>query len=218
MKLTERDISSLVKDKISLLKHGKKLQIKIIFRKIRYYLVLVTDNQRTDKKIIKLLALWRKKHEQWFPAIFPVTLEGTEKWLRDKVVNEPDRILFMIKVKNRYIGHIGLYRFNFQKRICEIDNIVRGVNLYPGIIEDAIRHMICWGRVEFGIKTYMLSTTSDNIRAIRLYRKLDFTEVKRTPMIRIVKSDRIEWQNAPKGYKGTIKRYSVVMKLPYEKI
>jgi RimJ/RimL family protein N-acetyltransferase len=217
MKRNKNNIKSCsIKEKIYLLKHGKRLNIKVIFGKVNYFLLLISDQHELDKQLIKLLALWRKQHEHWFPAIFPVTLEGTKRWLRDKVINEPGRILFMIKVKNQYIGHIGLYRFNSQNNSCEIDNIVRGVNRYPGIMENAISHLMRWGQTEFGIKTFMLSTASDNKKALRLYLRLGFFEVKRLPMIRIIKSDRIEWQNAPKEYTGIIKRHNIIMKRPYE--
>lgn len=210
--------SGSIRDKIYLFKHGKNTKINAVFGSVRYSLILLSESHVSDTRLIKLLASWRRMHERWFPAVFPVTLHGTRGWLRDKVIQEPDRILFMIKIKNHYIGHIGLYRFNFRNNSCEIDNIVRGIDEYPGIMANAICRMMRWGRTEFGITTYELTTTSDNKKALNLYQKLGFTEVKRIPLIRIAKPDRIEWQNAPKTYSGTIKRYNVVMKLPYEKI
>lgn len=219
MKPIKRDIySTSVKDRIYSVKHGKGLKIKAVFGNVNYYLTLISERHISDIPLIKLLALWRKKHEQLFLAIFPITLEGTKQWLRERVINEPDRILFMIEVKNQYIGHIGLYRFNFQNMSYEIDNNVRGVDRYPGIMGNALRHMMRWAKIEFGVNTFNVQTTSNNKKALRLYQRLGFVEAKRIPMIRIVKSDRIEWQNAPGGYKGIIKLYRVVMNLPHEKI
>lgn len=209
---------SSIKDKIYRFKHGKGLKIKVVFGNISYYLILVTDRRESDKQLIKLLALWRKKHEQLFLAIFSVTLEGTKRWLRDRVINQPDRILFMIRVKNQYIGHIGLYRFNFRNNSCDIDNVIRGVDRYPGIMGNALGYMMRWAKTEFGIKTFMVPTTSNNKRALRFYQRLGFTEVKRIPMIRVITSGRIEWKNAPNEYKGPVKLYKIIMSLPYEKI
>jgi RimJ/RimL family protein N-acetyltransferase len=207
---------NMVTEKLYLFKHGRQTKISSVFTTVRYTLEAISDNQESDKTLITLLAEWRKKYEVWFPAIFPITFEGTKRWLKDKVIDEQDRILFMIRVHNEYIGHVGLYRFDFKQNSCEIDNIVRGSDRYPGIMEDAIKTMMRWGHAEFGVTTYMLSTTSDNSRALRLYGRLGFVEMKRIPLIRVVKCDRIEWQNAPKGYNKRIQRFDVIMKLPYE--
>ncbi len=207
-----------IKDKIYLFKHEKDLKIKAVFGSVNYYLDAISKRQGSDKQIISLLAAWRKKHEQLFLAIFPVTLKGTGQWLRDQVINQPDRILFMIRVKNQYIGHIGLNRFNSQHNTYDIDNVIRGVDRYPGIMGNALGHMMRWAKTELGIKTFIVPTTSNNSKALRLYQKLGFTEVKRIPLIKVVTSDRIEWKNAPSEYKGPVKLYKVIMSLPYEKI
>lgn len=207
-----------VTDKIHLFKHKKDLKIKAVFEGVNYYLYVISKRQGSDKQIIKLLASWRKKHEQLFLAIFPVTLKGTSQWLRDQVINHPDRILFMIRVKNQYIGHVGLNRYNSQNNSYDIDNVIRGVDRYPGIMGNALSHMMRWAKTELGIKRFIVPTTSNNKKALRLYKRLGFTEVKRIPMIKVVTSDRIEWENAPYGYKGPVKLYKVIMSLPYEEI
>jgi len=208
---------------IKILKRIKKsrnnsLIIRKQYDSVSYALVPVTHDELKDSHLIGLLAFWRKRHESWFPAQFPVTLQGTKKWLKAKVLDEPDRLLFMLRVKNQYIGHIGLYRFDFLKKTCEIDNIIRGKKIYPGIMEQAIHEMMVWGKEILGVKRYALETTSDNTKALNLYYRLHFSETKRIPLIRVKKDDRIEWQEAPKRYSGTIARYTVFMEEDYEKI
>lgn len=189
------------------------IRIKCNFGKLKYNLLLLTKESINNPKIIKLLSLWREKHEFWFQSQFKVTFDGTQKWLKDRVVNTPDRLLFMIKVKNRYIGHIGLFRFDFNKKTCEIDNIVRGVNLYPGIMSNAIEYMMSWGKTELGLKNYTLETTSDNQKAISLYTKLGFYEYKRIPLVETNDKGYNEWKPAPKNYNNFIKRYEIFMKI-----
>lgn len=186
--------------------------IKCTFNKINYELILLTKASTKDKRIIKLLANWRKKHEFWFPSQFKITLEGTQKWLQEKVIDTPDRLLFMIKVKNKFIGHIGLFRFNFKNQTCDLDNIVRGVNQYPGIMADALSYLMKWGKKELQIKNYTLETSSDNQKAIVLYNKLGFYKYKETPLIQIKNKGYNEWIDAPKNYKKNIKRYRIFMK------
>ena len=91
-------------------------------------------SHQEDQEIIRLCAKWRKQHEDWFPARFTVTVDGTARWLKNGVVETPDRLLFMISVNEAYLGHVGLFRFEFDDEDCEIDNIVRGEAGYPGLM------------------------------------------------------------------------------------
>lgn len=211
MKYTKKQILQKIK-KIKYLPFSRT-SINCSFDKLHYKLLPLTDNCVKDTNIIKLLAKWRKKHEFWFSAQFKITLEGTKIWLKQKVVDATDRLLFMIQVADKYIGHIGLFRFNFDNFTCEIDNIVRGESLYPGIMTNAIVNMMKWGKKTLRLKGYTLETSSDNIRALKLYKRLGFVEFKRTPAIQVKKDDRMEWIEAPKDYKGKIKRHFVFMKL-----
>lgn len=183
------------------------------FDKLHYKLILLTDDCVKDTNIIKLLAKWRKKHEFWFPAQFKITAEGTKIWLKQKVIDTVDRLLFIIQVDSKYIGHVGLFRFNFDKSTCEIDNIIRGESPFPGIITNAITYMMDWGKKELGLKGYTLETSSDNLRALKLYKRLGFIEFRRIPAIHVKRKDRMEWIEAPQNYKGIIKRYFVFMEL-----
>lgn len=189
------------------------IKIECIFGELKYDLLLLTEDCTNDLKIIRLLSLWRKKHELWFQSQFKVTTKGTQKWLKDKVIETPDRLLFMIKVKDRYIGHVGLFRFDFKNFTCEIDNIVRGVNLYPGIMFNAVSNMMAWGKKELELNDYTLETTSDNIKAISLYNKLGFYEYKKIPLIETNLRGYNEWIIAPKNYDKTINRYQIFMKI-----
>jgi RimJ/RimL family protein N-acetyltransferase len=79
---------------------------------------------------------------------------------------------------NNYFGHIGLFKFNYNKRRCEIDNIVRGIeNIHPGAMETSIRTMMKWARESLGVVDLYLKVFSDNERALHLYKKLGFVEV-----------------------------------------
>ncbi len=176
-------------------------------------LILLTKDSLEDKKIVPLLAKWRKKHEFWFPTQFPVTLERTQAWLKDRVIAVPDRLLFMIRVKGAYIGHIGFFRFDLLQRSCEIDNIVRGEPGFPGLMTHAVTTMMAWGRNTLGLTNYSLQTTSDNARALRFYERLGFHETKRVPLMYTKTAGGGVWVEAPNDYKGNIARYDVYMSL-----
>lgn len=187
-------------------------QIKFRYQENEFILVPVTKKFIDNRKILTLLARWRKKHEKWFPAIFRVTVRGTKKWLKTGVLDQKDRLLFVIKANGDYIGNIGLFRFDFGNMECEIDNIVRGSDNYPGIMTEAVSKMMKWGREELGIKRYRLTTFADNIRAQRLYKRLGFRNYKLIPMVSKRSKDRTDWIEADKKYSGKIKRYNLYMR------
>jgi perosamine synthetase len=178
----------------------------------RFNLVFLTRECQENARIIHLLTKWRKKHEKWFLAQFPVTDARTKKWFRERLMDDSDRLLFMISVRGTYIGHVGLNRFDFCHETCEIDNIVRGEGGYPGIMESAIKTMMRWGRKKLKIKGYTLSTSSDNERALRLYKRLGFVVTKQMPLVYKKTKGGGEWVTAPKEYSGTIARFDVHMK------
>jgi RimJ/RimL family protein N-acetyltransferase len=187
--------------------------IKCNFAYSDYRLSLLTAKHLNNQDITCLLTKWRKQHEWWFPAQFNVTEEGTARWLKSQVIETPDRLLFMIESDGTYIGHIGLFRFDFEKNECEIDNIVRGDDAFPGIMSDAIAQMMQWGRTTLGLRGYELQTFSDNEKSLALYDRLGFREVKRVPLIQVKGEDRVDWIDAPEEYNGSIERYNVFMVL-----
>lgn len=190
--------------------------IKCNFNGLPYSLLPLTKECVNDDQLMGLLSNWRKKHEKWFQAQFEVTIEGTRKWFTNQLISTPDRILFMININNEYIGHLGLFRFDFETITCEIDNIVRGKKQYPGIMQNAIQHMMQWGRDVLCLEGYSLQVMSDNLPALRLYNKLGFEELKRVPLMRESFEGRVEWNPVPSSYEFPIEKHNVFMVLENE--
>lgn len=201
--------------KLHALKHAPRdsWSLECRFKDTAYRLIPVTLDHCGDMAMAETLAAWREKHAWWFPAQFKVTVEGTGRWLKNGVVETPDRLLFMISVNDRYMGHVGLFRFEFDTRSCEIDNIVRGESGYPGLIGDAITSMMRWGSAQLGLKGFTLQTFADNEKSLALYARLGFREVKRVPLLKIEAEDRVEWVDPPPDYSGPVERSNVFMVL-----
>jgi len=176
----------------------------------------LTRDRVEDDIIINLLVRWRKENQFWFRDMFDVTVDSTKKWYIDQLTNKGDRISFMIKVKDNYIGHIGLNRFDFDNSSCSLDNIIRGESLYKGIMFETISYLHEWGRDILEIDKYTLETCSNNYRALNLYKNLGYVEIKRDPMRAIETSSGIEWVSTPKNYKDNINRYNIHMEKTYE--
>ena len=155
--------------------------IRCYFDDMQYDMILMTADCGNNKYLMKTIGIWRKQNESAFVNQFPFSVEGTTKWFKEYVINMPDRLLFLINVKGEYIGHLGLYRFNFARHTCEIDNIVRGRAKYPGLMGSAVFCMMEWGKDNLDLRRYTLKVLSDNDRAIRFYTRLWFKEHSRIP-------------------------------------
>ncbi len=172
-----------------------------------------------DSDVVSLLAEWRQANKDSFPTQFKVTMEGTKKWLDEQVINKSDRILFMVYSNGKPIGHMGLALFNYHYRFCEIDNVVRGSEDAKGIMTLALNAIIRWAFEELGLSFLSLRVFSDNARAIALYQRCGFLEVKRIPLERIEENDAVKFIEIPYGSMKRPDRYFALMSLqnPHEK-
>jgi len=175
---------------------------------------LTWDSVHNDNEI-RLLARWREKANPYFQSQFEVTLEGTRRWLVNGLLEVEDRILFMIDIPGGVsIGHVGLFRFDFCKRSCEIDNIIRGVeSVYPGIMGLSIITMLKWAFARLKIRDSRLRVISPNPRAIKLYKKIGYREIGRIPLKKTTKGKSIIWEEYSPGSSEEIERYFLTMEL-----
>jgi len=137
-----------------------------------------------DENLIKTLACWRGDNLDAYPTRFPVTIEGTEKWLSGKLLDVPDRILFL--VKDRYgndVGHLGFANCVNDDGMMEVDNVVRGVkDTAPGIMRDAMLSILQWARTTLWPEGFYLRVLASNTHAIGFYEDLGFRETNRTAL------------------------------------
>jgi RimJ/RimL family protein N-acetyltransferase len=170
----------------------------------------VTHEHLHDKELIHALTEWREKSAWFFPSQFTVTVEGTEKWLLHQLLQKKDRILFLIKIEDTTVGHMGLYTFNYSEESCEIDNVVRGLSEYPGIMSNALAALISWTFSDLKIKNLYLRVFEDNPRAIALYERLGFVTVRRIPLVKHISDTMTSWEESDSIKKA--ERYFILMK------
>jgi len=162
------------------------------------------DNDK-NREIIRLLTKWRDASNVWFPAIFKVTEESTQKWLKEKVIEQPDRLLFMVETPyGMPFGHMGLYR-------GEADNFIRGRDdLVKGGMTRALEAMLKWASDDLRLEMLHLKVFADNRRAMGLYNRCGFREIGRIPMKKVENNDSIIWEETLDN-SGQAERYLCVM-------
>lgn len=163
-----------------------------------FQLRVVTRSVLTDNHFIKFLNDWRKKNQEWFPSQFPVSVPRTKRWAKEQVLEKPDRILFFIenKLNGKPIGHMGLYRFDYQNGSLEIDNVIRGVDDKDskGVMTEALSALISWTNTYIKPKKLLLSVFLDNKKAVSLYERVGFTEQMKIPLAKTTRGGITYWE------------------------
>jgi RimJ/RimL family protein N-acetyltransferase len=149
-------------------------------------LVPVCAAHAADAALIATCAAWREATSFAFPTQFPVTLEGTGRWLTQRILGAPDRMLFLVQdAAGELVGHIGCAVADADG--IEIENVVRGVDgAGPGLMSQAMVALTAWIESALGASTIVLKVFEDNDHAVRFYRRLGYVEAGREPLRRHV--------------------------------
>jgi perosamine synthetase len=160
------------------------------------YLLPVCELHASDKVLIAQLADWRAENAFAYPSQFPVTIDGTAFWLRNKLLDVEDRLLFLVlDPYGRAVGHLGYANALNDQCEMEIDNVVRGVkDENKGIMFSAMQSVLDWAEELIGPRRIFLRVFSDNDHAIQFYRKLGFVDGELLPLRKFVEGDDVYYR------------------------
>jgi len=171
-------------------------------------------NTKMSKENIQLLTKWRKKHLYSFGSKFEPSEDRTKKWLKEQIIEKPDRILFLIIYNNKKIGHIGLCNFNRSSNSGEIDNVLRGRKIGPyNIMEIALRSILRLGFEYFELSKIWLKVFSDNYKAINLYERSGLLTIKSSPIKRFFVKDGWNWREVKLRKNSLPERFFSIMEI-----
>ncbi len=169
----------------SLINASSKFQVD---RK-EYLLVPFTLLDLSQENHHLLLKKWREANQFAYPTRFPVTLEGTKKWLEKAVLDNESRVLFWITDSNLIrLGHIGLLYLP-ETSSFEVDNVLRGEAGHPGLMTEAMRCLENLVETELSLETISLRVLESNTHAVAFYENLNYKEVMKTPLMEVREGD-----------------------------
>ena len=177
------------------------------------FLVPISELHAVDESLIKDMSKWRSDNSYVYPTQFTVTEEGTKKWLRSQVLDNPSRILFLLvdNFSNR-IGHLGYANCLNDNAEMEIDNVVRGVgNICPGIMTNAMQVLLDWADEKLLPRKIYLKVFDDNNKAIAFYEKLGFKPEEKIPLRKKESDDKIEFVPLGKDDNATPDKFFLQM-------
>lgn len=97
---TARIYRQAVRRTFSFLKQTKELRDlyakSIPLEDDKGFLVPVCELHASDHRLISTLAKWREENAFAYPTQFPVTIDSTAFWLRARLLDVEDRILFLV--------------------------------------------------------------------------------------------------------------------------
>lgn len=168
---------------------------------------------------IKLLTMWRNQYWDGFLEKFTATEEGTKKWLMNQVVNNPDRILFMIFLNGEKIGHVGTNRYDEKTNSAELDNMIRGVrNGYSGLMRKIEIAMLEWMFSDLKLSSIGGRLWSDNYKMLNCHIKCGWLAIGVMPFKKVITSDGFLWEEVElKSEYEHGERYFLVIKLSPER-
>ncbi len=141
----------------------------------RGLLVPVCELHADDSRLIAAFGRWREANASAFPTQFPVTDEGTARWLRHGVLDKQDRLLFLVCDRHGHpVGHLGFAGALDGDRALEVDNVVRGEQGEPGLMSAALAALLRWAGELFCPREIDLRVFADNTHAIAFYERLGF--------------------------------------------
>ena len=154
-----------------------------------------------DPELIELLGAWRVRNMHVYPTQFPVSFEGTATWLQERLLEVPDRILFLIcEPGGRPIGHGGIDEALADSATARLDNVMRGVDdAPPGLMRTAVTALIEWTWATIAPDTIWAKVFSDNEPVIRLLHGLGFEDQGLSPLRRAQSGERITFEPAEDG-------------------
>jgi len=171
-----------------------------------------------SEETIQLLTEWRNKYYDGFLEKFTSTFERTKDWLKTQVIENPDRILFMIYLNGKKIAHVGTFRYSEKTNSAELDNMIRGVRgSHPGLMQKVEKIVLKWMFEDLKLSKIEGRLFSDNYKMLKVHNICGWLTVGNIPLKRIVTKDGWKWKETklkPGEYPA---RYFLKIELPKER-
>lgn len=182
---------------------------------VGYLRPVIADFETAMPDCVALFSSWRAENPSLSPARFPITCDRTRNWLQKLVIDNDNRIVFMVQsVNGVYVGHIGLAAFDDAHSAAEIDSVLKGTKTgYPRMMEYALRALVDWGKRALGLCHITLEVLWDNQHAIEYYKRCGFSEETLIPLEKEMFDDEIKWHPCADLKRRDAEKYYLCMRL-----
>jgi hypothetical protein len=143
--------------------------------KVIGWLIPITEKLADNDEIVDSLVKWRQKYLHFFLTQFKPSRERTRNWLKNTVIIDDSRILFLVLDEDRQLtGNYGVC--NICRDTAELDNTIRGEK--RGDRRLMFYSELClmnWLYNEVGVNEIYVQVCSSNTKAIEHHRSVGFS-------------------------------------------
>ena len=147
-----------------------------------FLLVPLSHMHIQNSKIVEELCNLRNDFISIYPNSSPADFSSTQIWLKELVISNDSRILFLVvDKKNRIHGHLGLWQRDDLN--LELDNVLKAPHSkVPGLFGAAVIAIEKWINELVNVSELNLRVLESNEHAIKFYVKNGYSEISRKPM------------------------------------
>ena len=197
-------------------KHGSVDFLKIKFGLGEIILKLVDTSDET----VSLLYNLRKKYRKMFATDFEMTEDKTRNWIKNLILGNSGRILFMIYFDNKKIGCIGNGGYDEKNNSSRLDNMMKDplCNL-SGAMTIVEKVYLKWMFDDLKLSKITGFLFSDNSRMINIHKKCGWITVNVVPIKKIFTEEETRWEEiTTKPNNENVERYFNKIELTRENI
>jgi hypothetical protein len=179
-------------------------------------IVPIDHSMANDLIVLKQLTNWRKNNATNFFTQFLPTIDRTRLWLRDVVLPDPTKILFLVEdTDGRRVGQFGLCGITTED--AELDNAIRGESGgHPQLFYFVELTIIRFCFEYLGVKRVVGNLFSNNIIALLLHKKIGFTVEKTLFLQKTVDQDGVQFHTVENIEQSNTKIWQLYITLDYE--
>ena len=147
---------------------------------------------RVNDEDLSLLAKWRKfATKSFFTWIKPSKVDMSQ-WLKEYKDSEKHHIFILERSNGVPIGQMALYNTEPDLSRAEFGYMIRGDQKAPkGLMTIGASALLRWGFEFLGLEEIYLMVFSDNIPAIKIYKRLGFKVVSNLSYVRKISPNKI---------------------------
>ena len=136
----------------------------------------------SNQDLVQRLSNLRNDVIHIYPNASLSTLESTQKWLKDYVIQNEERILFIVlNEHSKILGHLGIWIK--EGGSFELDNVVKASDCkIQGLFTAAVRSLESWFNEMTNISLLSLRVLESNKHAQNFYHELGYQVISQKPM------------------------------------
>jgi RimJ/RimL family protein N-acetyltransferase len=166
------------------------------FMKIKYQgkNVILRLVDESDETVI-LLTKWREMYRNNFGTDFSISEKKTREWLRKGVLENPDKIVFVIYVENRKIGIISTAEYDEKTNSAILDTMMKDPTYkLPGLMTTIEKVYLKWMFDELNLSKITGFLFSDNKKMMGIHQKCGWAIIDIVPIQKISTDEGTKWE------------------------